>query len=130
MELKLKKLSIEETINHSYKEYNQTEWQKIVNRFAAYGEIQFFERIESPNQYTEIFAVYVADGIRFFNSVAYSSCLSNGSFAITHIVEDGNNVALDYLTDKTARLSSDNHVRQIMRELTKLNANAIFTKVI
>lgn len=62
------------------REYNSSEWNKTVDRYSKYEEVQFFK---TPGTIYEFnyYVVYIADGIRFLGEVTYSSCLSNGSFS-------------------------------------------------
>lgn len=88
--MRVKKLTKEEILNHSVREYNATEWSKIIDRFNSYANIQFYIEIESAYSYDRFFATYtLPEGFSVFTSVSYSSMLSNNGFVKVQIDEDG-----------------------------------------
>jgi hypothetical protein len=120
--MELKKLTHTETLEHSLSEYNITEWRKTVNRFNSYTECKFYEWIDTPNKYATIFAVYIADGIRFMTEVSYSSCLSNTGFTRFVIDDDGNTREIPFKGEdgKKGRLDNSKDSRIYMREITEM----------
>jgi hypothetical protein len=80
--LKAIKLSNEQVKNDSIREYNPTEWTKVVNRYSKFSNVEFF-KVEKNDvyQYDRFFVKYeLNDGMIFFNSLDYSSSLTNGGF--------------------------------------------------
>jgi hypothetical protein len=80
--LKAIKLSNEQVKNDSIREYNPTEWIKVVNRYSKFSNVEFF-KVEKNDvyEYDRFFVKYeLNDGMIFFNSLDYSSSLSNGGF--------------------------------------------------
>jgi len=126
--MELKELTYTETLNHSLNEYNIIEWKRIVNRFNSYSECKFYEWMDSPNSYKTIFAVYIADGIRFMNEVSYSSCISTMGFT-RFVIEDNNTTReIPFLKDgKKGWLENSNDSRILMKEWTEIT-KWIFTK--
>lgn len=89
--MKFKPLTTQEVLDHPKKEYNEQVWVDKINTMSAkYSDIQFYERVESPNEYHELFAVYTIDeGIRLINEVSYGGSLVSSGFSKIDIV-DGN----------------------------------------
>ena len=86
LQMQVKELSLEEVLNHSKKEYNSYEWVKTVKSYLKYGDVKFYERVNGPHSYDEIFVVYtLQEGLRLFGGVNYSSCLSSGGFCKVYI---------------------------------------------
>lgn len=86
--MKAIKLTTEEILNGSGKDYNPSEWTRIVNRFASYDNCKFY--LIPANEvysYDRYFASYNVDGFNFFKSVSYSSSLTNGGFYVCNILE-------------------------------------------
>jgi hypothetical protein len=76
------KLSNEQVKNDSIREYNPREWNKVVERYSNYSNVEFF-KVEKNDvfQYDRFFVKYeLTDGMIFFNSLSYSSSLSSGGF--------------------------------------------------
>jgi hypothetical protein len=87
--MEIKVISKEDLLNHPIREYNPSEWKKVVERYSKYGDVVFLERINSTNSYSEIFAIYtINEGITLFNTVSYGGCLSNNGFVRVHHYED------------------------------------------
>jgi hypothetical protein len=70
--LKVSLITKDEALNHHRRDYNPREWEKI---------IQLYSKEECDMYVTEdnnrIYAVYIADGIRFCKELGYSLCLSS-----------------------------------------------------
>ena len=80
--LKAIKLSNEQVKNDSIREYNPTEWIKVVNRYSKFSNVEFF-KVEKNDvyHYERFFVKYeLNDGMIFFKSLDYSSSLTNGGF--------------------------------------------------
>ena len=76
------KLSSEQVKNDSIREYNPREWDKVVNRYSQFSNVEFF-KVEKNNLYgyDRFFVKYeLTDGMIYFNSLCYSSSLTNGGF--------------------------------------------------
>ena len=69
----------EEEIRRENREYNPSEWDKTISRFIKYDEVQFYKLPKGNGyEYDRYYAVYTTnEGIRFMNSVSYSSCLNS-----------------------------------------------------
>ena len=99
--------------------YNPYEWEKKIDRYATYPECKFYFD-ERANEY---FAIYVADGIRFMQTIEYSSMLSSSGLQVGYIKND----AVDF------RLYSNGHSiektisnRKILRLETKFSKDIFF----
>jgi hypothetical protein len=87
--MEVRVINKEDLLNHPVKEYNPSEWKRVVERYSKYGDVVFLERINSTNSYSEIFAIYtINEGIRLFNTVSYGGCLSNSGFVKVYHYED------------------------------------------
>lgn len=76
------KLSNEQVKNDSIREYNPREWDKVVNRYSQFSNVEFF-KVEKNDVYgyDRFFVKYeLTDGMIYFNSLSYSSSLTNGGF--------------------------------------------------
>lgn len=76
------KLSNEQVKNDSIREYNPTEWNKVVNRYSQFSNVEFF-KVEKNDVYgyDRFFVKYeTSDGMIYFKSLSYSSSLTNGGF--------------------------------------------------
>ena len=68
------------------KEYNQREWNKLVDRYSTYSEVKFFKTPGTIYDFN-YYVIYVADGIRFLIEVSYGGCLSNGGYSFGFFTE-------------------------------------------
>ena len=130
------------------KEYNQREWNNTVDRYSKYDEVRFFKTpgiIYDFNYYV----IYITDGIRLLNEVAYSSCLSSGSFSYGFFIEgfkdkelasklkeldselykDLDKDKLTILENSDGRISTHDKAREYMRTETKSLMTRFFTKL-
>lgn len=76
------KLSNEQVKNDSIREYNPREWDKVVERYSNYSNVEFF-KVEKNDVYgyDRFFVKYeTSDGMIYFKSLSYSSSLTNGGF--------------------------------------------------
>jgi hypothetical protein len=74
------------------REYNAREWNRIIDRLSKYENVRFFQ-VAPGNGYSyyRYFASYtVPEGLNFFGSVSYSSCLSSNGFSLIMIEPTGN----------------------------------------
>jgi len=120
--LEIKPLTIEETLSHSARDYNPTTWEQIVNRYLSrQKDVEFFERLNSPNNYAELFVKYtISEGITFFGRLSYSGSMSNGNFAMCEI-ENG-------ILKKTPHyINTEKETRKLMAYMSA-NYKSIFTK--
>lgn len=68
-------------IRQMNRDYNPQVWDKVIDRFLGYANIQFYFIPAGKYDYDRFFASYVSpSGINFFKSVSYSSMLSAGNF--------------------------------------------------
>lgn len=72
------------------KAYNPSVWKETIERYARYKNCKFYLAAKQRGyDYDRYFAVYeIPEGIRFFQSVSYSSTLTNSGFCKVSI-EDG-----------------------------------------
>jgi hypothetical protein len=87
--MKATKLTKEQMIADSKREYNPTEWESVVNRYSNYTNCTFY-KIPSNDVYSydRFFASYTTnEGLNLFNSVAYSSSMTNGGFYEANILD-------------------------------------------
>lgn len=76
------KLTIEQVKNDSMRNYNPTEWIKIVNRYSQFSNVEFY-KVEKNKiySYDRFFIKYeLSDGLILFSSLSYSSSLTSGGF--------------------------------------------------
>lgn len=67
----------EQAINHSRKEYNPSEWKRIVERFSErFDDAVFYDLGLGRYNQDEVGVVYITNGVRYFKTLQYSSCLS------------------------------------------------------
>lgn len=73
----------EEQIRQMNRSYNPAVWDKTIDRFASYGDIQFYVApADKHYSYDRYYAVYnTDDGVRMFNEVCYSTSLTSKGFA-------------------------------------------------
>lgn len=93
-------LTAEQIKNDSGRNYNPTIWEQNVERYSKYNDVQFI-KVEKGNgyEYERYYVAYtLADGLRLLNTFGYSSCLSNGGFAMAHLhnftIDSNNNVQM------------------------------------
>ncbi|QLF85239.1 hypothetical protein elemo19C_phanotate45 [Flavobacterium phage vB_FspP_elemoA_1-9C] len=72
--IQVKKISLQEAKDHSRSNYNSREWSKIIDLYAK-DEAEFY-----TNDSDKVYAVYMADGIRFFKELSYSMGLTSSGF--------------------------------------------------
>jgi hypothetical protein len=67
---------------HSCREYNPKEWDNTVNRFNKYKDVKwYYAEPQGGYAYERFYCEYtIEEGLRIFNKVSYSSCLSGGGF--------------------------------------------------
>jgi hypothetical protein len=68
------------------REYNQSEWNKAVNRYSEYAECKFFKVAGNIYEF-DYYVIYIADGIRFLGEVTYGGSMTNGGFAFGFFTE-------------------------------------------
>ena len=104
--IKVTKITKEEAINHSRREYNPSAWKRNIDLYAK-DECNFYTDTD------DVYAIYIADGIRFCQQVSYAMCLSGGG------LQQGafNDNMIIFIN--AGGLANDKHNRQIMREQTK-----------
>jgi hypothetical protein len=87
--MKATKLTKAQMIADSQREYNPTEWEKIVNRYSNFANCIFY-KIPSNDVYAydRFFATYTTnEGLNLFGSVDYSSSMTNGGFYKANIID-------------------------------------------
>jgi hypothetical protein len=104
--IQAKKITKEEAINHKRNDYNPSAWKRTIELYSK-DECTFFDDTE------DVYAIYIADGIRFCQKLSYSSCLSNGGLS-TGCFNDN---AIFFVDAGT--IANNNSNRQILREQTK-----------
>lgn len=124
----LTKISKKCALESEHKDYNAYEWSKKVEMYAEYPECQFYESREKK-EYGKfpIYAIYVADGIRFMQEVKYSSALSSSGLIEGRRIEmkDGR-VQIERITPKGYSVKKDNETREILKRITKYSVDTVF----
>ena len=92
--IQVKKISLQDAKDHSRKEYNTREWNKIIDLYAK-DEAEFY-----TNDCDKVYAVYMADGIRFFKELSYSMGLTSSGFQMG--IRGDNTITLMRFPDKKA----------------------------
>ncbi len=101
--MKVEKISTEQ-IRQEGREYNASEWDRIINRKVAVNATFYVARKNDVWSYNRYFAVYtIEEGITFFGEVSYSSSLSSNGFCEIIITELGT-VYRKLLSDKQGNL--------------------------
>ncbi len=72
--IQIQKISIQQAKDHSRKDYNPQTWNKIVDLYGK-DEADFYTSDDD-----KVYAVYMADGIRFFKELSYSMGLTSSGF--------------------------------------------------
>jgi hypothetical protein len=111
-------VTIEQVKASSRREYNPYEWCRKIDRYASYPECRFFydEKVD------EYFAIYVAQGIRFMQTIEYSSMLSSGGLQVGYVFDTAIQFNL-YNNGKSIEKTESN--RQVMKSETSFS-NRIF----
>jgi hypothetical protein len=79
---KMAQIVTPEFVRESGRDYNPTEWDKIIDRYLGYENVQFyFIAAGNGYGYDRYFVKYTSNGYNWFKSVCYSSTLSAGNFA-------------------------------------------------
>jgi len=112
-------VSIETVKASERRSYNPYEWEKKIDRYASYPECKFYYE-ERVNEY---FAIYVADGIRFMQTIEYSSMLSGSGLQVGYL----KNGAIDFrLFENNHSIEKTERNRKIMRLETKFSQDIFF----
>jgi hypothetical protein len=80
--MKAIKLTTEQIRANDVRNYNATEWDRIIDRFEQYKDVKYFMAPkDNIYSYDRFFAEYtLPTGLRLFGSVSYSSSMTNGGF--------------------------------------------------
>lgn len=89
-------LTVEQLRQDPKKEYNEYEWNKMIDRYVSYGSTFYKKDAGDGYDYDRFFAVYLADGIRFFKSIGYSSSMTNNDFCRI-LVDEKEDGTVDFL---------------------------------
>jgi hypothetical protein len=116
-EISVTEVSIDNAKNHSRREYNPGAWSRSIDMYSRFPECKFYA---SDND--RLYAVYVADGVRFMQEVSYSSCLSGAGFQQGSVV--GNTIKL-MKYDEGMSIPNTKENRKILATNTK-NFKSIF----
>jgi hypothetical protein len=101
------------------REYNPYEWNKKIDRYASYPECRFFYDEKAD----EHFAIYVADGIRFMQTIEYSSMLSSSGLQVGYVTNEAVKFNLFSNGHSIEKCEAN---RKIMRLETKFSNNVFF----
>jgi hypothetical protein len=129
--MNLVKVTIEEVLNSSKKDYNVAEWTKKVNRYAALEKTQFyFVAGGNGYDYDRYFVSYqIPNEFMVLSSFGYGSMLSNNSFCKVAIDSMGH-LTTKTFTDKEGntgfRISNNPQGRKYMTSMSR-NFGTIFT---
>lgn len=119
--LKVSKITVDEMLNRSERDYNPQVWRERINSMTKYDKLQFYviEADEKVYKYARFFASYVADGIYFFSDwSAYSSGISNNGFCKVYIDEnnDVHKMLFRVRDNEEVYAANNKQNRQIFRE--------------
>jgi hypothetical protein len=112
-------VTIEQVKASPRREYNPYEWNRKVDRYASYPECRFYYD-EATKEY---FAIYVAQGIRFMQTIEYSSMLSSSGLQVGYVNEDTIQFNL-YSNGHSIEKTESN--RQIMKSETNFSKKIFF----
>ena len=104
--IQVKQITKEEAINHKRNDYNPSAWKRNIELYAK-DECLFFDDNE------DVYAIYIADGIRFCQKISYASCLSSGGLR-AGCFNDNTIFFID-----AGAVANNNSNRKILREQTK-----------
>lgn len=104
--IKVTPITKDEAINHNRKEYNPREWRRTIDLYSK-DEYKFYA------DDNDVYAIYIADGIRFCQKVSYSTSLSSGGLQQGAFGDDF------IIFINAGGLANDRHNRDIMRQQTK-----------
>lgn len=100
--MNVREITIEEAMNHSEKEYNESVWKSSIRnflQFLEFGDVKFYERTDDCRRYDEVYVEYtIKEGIRFFKQISYSLCISDAGFLKVNI--EGDDVSTEYCIEK------------------------------
>jgi hypothetical protein len=110
-----------EQIRKENREYNPSEWDKVINRFSSYAECKFYiARAQRGYAYDRYFASYrTPEGILFFKSVSYSSSITSNGFVKILILNGKVSRMLFKQGDKIGRMENAPNNRKLMAEWSK-----------
>lgn len=120
----------EAEIRSENREYNERVWDETITRYAKYKGAKFYvARKQRGYDYDRYFVKYeIEDGIIFFKSVSYSSCISNNGFCRI-IIEADKFVYRSFLpctNGKFGRVENNKESRLIMARNSQ-NAGVIYS---
>lgn len=71
------------------REYNPTEWERTVNRYLKFKNVEFFKADKGEGfEYDRYYVIYtLPEGLRLMGEVSYSSSLTNGGFRMATVCE-------------------------------------------
>lgn len=116
-EISVTEVSIDDAKNHSRREYNPNSWSRSIDMYSRFPECKFYASDDE-----KLYAIYVANGIRFMQEVSYSSCLSGSGFQQGVVV--GNTIKLMRF-EKGMSIENTKENRKILATNTK-NFNSVF----
>lgn len=104
--IRVTKITKQEAINHERREYNSSAWKRIIELYSK-DECSFYM------DDTDVYAIYIADGIRFCQKISYAMCLSGGG------IQQGAFSDNMIIFINAGGLANDSYNRNIMRQQTK-----------
>jgi len=77
------RMTAEEIKADENRNYNPTEWVKVIDRKMSYKDVEFFKVPKGVSYgYDRFYCIYtLTSGLRLMSDVSYSSSLTNGGFA-------------------------------------------------
>ena len=112
--MNVRELTLQQMLEHPEREYNPEIWVKVVDRYKKYKDVIFLEKVNSENEYHELFAIYTTnEGIRFINSVSYSGSIVDSGFSIVNY--NGNTISVEKPFEK-GFIANNNDGRKLMAE--------------
>jgi hypothetical protein len=108
------------------REYNASEWNRIIDRLSKYENVEFYQAApQNGYDYYRYYAIYtLPEGLRILNTVSYGSCLHNGGFTnLLKYSADGITYTLftqDFSKgEETYRAANEKNNRKYLSNLSK-----------
>lgn len=83
------KMTAEQVKADAKREYNPSSWERMVDGYQKYGDVEFYKVDEGNGyDYSRFFVVYtLAEGLRLLGSLSYSSAITSGGFFTAYVRE-------------------------------------------
>ena len=126
VEQTIKLITKEDALNHPNKNYNPTEWEKAIESYCKYDNVQF-HTIKGQVYDEDVMVLYtLPSGIRYRKTVSYGSMLSSSGLTQCTIYKNIVRRFNAYLDGKPVSVSKTNEGRKFMKEVCDDNELAFF----